>query len=123
MRPTYLLIPILVAGCSEKAERLTTRPAHAETIADESELLKLTLTSRAQQRLGITLVRVGGGSATATREVAGEIVVPPISAGGVPVNSTINPQQIVSQQAAPDGELARSTAQAGTVKPPKVGSN
>ncbi|MGR6331022.1 efflux RND transporter periplasmic adaptor subunit [Sphingomonas sp. XXL09] len=112
MRQTLLLIPILIAGCGEKATKPPEPPAHAETIAHESELLKLTLTSQAQQRLGIALVRVGGGTASATREVAGEIVVPPISANGVPVNSTTNLQQIGSQQAAADAELARATAQA-----------
>ena len=112
MRQTFLLIPILLAGCGEKAAKPPAPPAHAETIAHESELLKLTLTPEAQRRLGIGLVRVGGGSATATREVAGEIVVPPISANGVPVNSTTNLQQIGSQQAAADAELARATAQA-----------
>lgn len=112
MRQTFFLIPILLAGCGEKTATPPAPPAHAETIAHESELLKLTLTPQAQQRLGITLARVGGGSTTATREVAGEIVVPPISADGVPVNSTTNLQQIGSQQAAADAELARATAQA-----------
>lgn len=112
MRQTFLLIPILLAGCGEKTATPPAPPAHAEAIAHESELLKLSLTPQAQQRLGIVLARVGGGSATATREVAGEIVVPPISANGVPVNSTTNLQQIGSQQAAADAELARATAQA-----------
>ena len=112
MRQTLFLIPILLAGCGEKATKPPAPPAHAETIAHESELLKLTLTPQAQQRLGIAMARVGGGSASATREVAGEIVVPPISANGVPVNSTTNLQQIGSQQAAADAELARATAQA-----------
>ena len=87
MRQTLFLIPILLAGCGEKATKPPAPPAHAETIAHESELLKLTLTPQAQQRLGIAMARVGGGSASATREVAGEIVVPPISANGVPINS------------------------------------
>lgn len=112
MRQTFLLIPILLAGCGEQAAKPPAPPAHAETIAHESELLRLTLTPQAQQRLGIEVVRTGGGSATATRQVAGEIVVPPISANGVPVNSTTNLQQVGSQQAAADAELARATAQA-----------
>ncbi len=112
MRQTLLLIPILLAGCGEKAAKPPASPVHVETIAHESELLKLTLTPQAQQRLGLALARVGAGSASATREVAGEIVVPPISAAGVPVSSTTNLQQIGSQQAVADAELVRATAQA-----------
>src|SRR5204863_337608 len=87
-------------------------PAHAETIARETELLKLTLTPEAQRRLGIVLHRVKDGSASTMREVAGEIVVPPTSTGGVPINSATSLQQIGTQQAAADAELARATAQA-----------
>jgi len=57
-------------------------------------------------------VKVGGGSAAQTRQVTGEIVVPPTSAGGVPVNSLTNLQQVGSQQAVADGEVARTEAQA-----------
>jgi multidrug efflux pump subunit AcrA (membrane-fusion protein) len=107
-----LLLPLALAGCSSEPSKPPIPPAHAETIAHETELLRLNLTPQAQQRLGIALARVGGGSTSATREVAGEIVVPPTSANGVPVNSTTNLQQIGSQQAAADAELARATAQA-----------
>jgi multidrug efflux pump subunit AcrA (membrane-fusion protein) len=109
MRRSLILLPILLAGCGGDASNPA--PSHAETIAHETELLKLTLTPQAQQRLGIGLVRVVGGSANAQRQVAGEIVVPPTSANGVPVNSTTNLQQIGSQQAAADAELARASAQ------------
>src|SRR5204863_404918 len=66
----------------------------------------------AQRRLGIVLHRVKDGSASTMREVAGEIVVPPTSTGGVPINSATSLQQIGTQQAAADAELARATAQA-----------
>ena len=113
MRQTILLLPALLAGCgSSQPKSPPPPPAHAETIAHETELLRLTLTPQAQRRLGIAIARVGGGSASAARQVAGEIVVPPIAANGVPVNSTTNLQQIGSQQAAADAELARATAQA-----------
>lgn len=111
MRP-ILLLPLALAGCGSEPSKPPIPAAHAETIAHETELLKLNLTPQAQQRLGIALARVGGGSTSATREVAGEIVVPPTSANGVPVSSTTNLQQIGSQQAAADAELARATAQA-----------
>lgn len=107
-----LLLPLALAGCGSEPSKPPIPPAHAETIAHETELLKLKLTPQAQQRLGITLAQVGDGSTSATREVAGEIVVPPTSANGVPVNSSTNLQQIGSQQAAADAELARATAQA-----------
>ncbi len=116
MRQTVILLPLLLplfsGACGSSQPKSPAPPAHAETIAHETELLRLTLTPQAQQRLGIALARAGGGSASAAREVAGEIVVPPISANGVPVNSTTNLQQIGSQQAAADAELARATAQA-----------
>lgn len=112
MRQPLILLPLLLTGCGGDPSKPSAPPAHAETIAHESELLKLTLTPQAQHRLGIALQRTGGGSAAARREVAGEIVVPPISANGVPIDSTTNLQQIGSQQAAADAELARATAQA-----------
>lgn len=112
MRRSFILLPILLAGCGGDASPPAVPPSHAEPVAHETELLRLTLTPQAQQRLGIGLVRVGGGSANAWRQVAGEIVVPPTSANGVPVNSTTNLQQIGSQQAAADAELARASAQA-----------
>ena len=112
MRQILLIAPILLAGCGSDPSKPPAPPSHAELIAHETELLKLTLTPQAQQRLGIGLARVGEGSASARRQVAGEIVVPPTSANGVPVNSTTNLQQIGSQQAAADAELARASAQA-----------
>lgn len=112
MRQILILLPLMLTGCGSDATKAPAPPAHAETIAHETELLKLTLTPQAQQRLGIALARVGDGSANATRQVAGEIVVPPTSANGVPVNSTTNLQQIGSQQATADAELARAAAQA-----------
>lgn len=110
--PALFLPAMLLQGCGSGASTTPAPPAHAETIAHETELLKLTLTPQAQQRLGIGLVRVGNGLVSASRQVAGEIVVPPTTANGVPVNSTTNLQQIGSLQAAADAELARAMAQA-----------
>lgn len=115
MRPVRCLPLALLALLSACGSGPTTPagspPAHAEPIAHESELLKLTLTPQAQQRLGMRTVKVGEGSASAHRQVAGEIVVPPSGAGGVPTGSTANLQQIGAQQAAADGEVARAAAQ------------
>ena len=113
MRTPLALLPLALTACgAEPSKPPAGPPAHAEVIAHESELLKLTLTARAQQRLGIGLARIGSGSASAQRQVAGEIVVPPSSTNGVPVNSLTNLQQIGSQQAAAEAELARASAQA-----------
>lgn len=113
MRYTIPLALLPLAACGSQPDKAgVAPPAHAEVIADETELLRLTLTPEAQRRLGIALVRVGGGTASARREVAGEVVVPPTSGNGVPVTSTTNLQAIGAQQAAADAELARATAQA-----------
>ncbi|BBD02061.1 hypothetical protein YGS_C2P0074 [Sphingobium sp. YG1] len=80
-------------------------------IAHEAELLKLTLTPQAVQRLGIATVKVGEGRAATMRETSGEIVVPN-GAGGVPTGSLSNLAQIGTAQAAADGEVARTRAQA-----------
>lgn len=112
----YRLAPIILSiaacACSDPASKPSVPPAHAELIAHESELLRLTLTPQARQRLGIVTMRVGGGSAARVRQVSGEIVVPPITADGVPTNSLTNLQQVGSQQAVADGEVARTQAQA-----------
>ncbi|WP_334184898.1 efflux RND transporter periplasmic adaptor subunit [Novosphingobium sp.] len=107
-----LIVPIAVTACGEKSPKPPAPPSHAELIAHETELLKLTLEPAAQRRLGIVLSRVGGGSAQRMREVAGEVVVPPTSANGVPTGSLSNLQQIGAQQATADGEVARTQAQA-----------
>ncbi|WP_205316129.1 hypothetical protein [Novosphingobium sp. P6W] len=109
---SLIVLPAIVAGCGEPGSKPAAPPAHAELIAHEGELLKLTLTSAAQARLGVVTVRVGGGTAGTTRQASGEIVVPPSSAGGVPTGSLANLQQIGAQQAAADGEAARASAQA-----------
>lgn len=108
----FLALPVIAAGCGDSGSKSAPPPAHAELIAHETELLKLTLTPGAQRRLGIKTERVGGGSARRVRQAAGEIVVPPMTANGVPTNSLSNLQQIGSGQAVADGEVARTRAQA-----------
>ncbi|MGK6320327.1 efflux RND transporter periplasmic adaptor subunit [Sphingomonas sp. DT-204] len=106
-----LLVPPLLAGCGGSAPATKgTAPAKAEPVAHESELLKLTLTPDAQRRLAIATVRVGEGDARSMRETSGEVVVPSVGAG-VPTSSLSNIAQIGSQQAAADGEVARTAAQ------------
>ncbi|MEC3909728.1 efflux RND transporter periplasmic adaptor subunit [Sphingobium sp. CR2-8] len=103
-----LLLPL--PACGDKAKTPAAAPAKAETIAHEAELLRLTLTPQAVQRLGIATVKVGEGQAATMRETSGEIVVPNGS-GGVPTGSLSNLAQIGAAQAAADGEVARTRAQ------------
>lgn len=102
---------LILSACGEKAQSPVTPPAHAEAITHESELLKLTLTPQAVQRLGIVTVKIGEGQAGMMRETSGEIVVPN-GAGGVPTGSVSNLAQIGTAQAAADGEVERTRAQA-----------
>lgn len=108
----FPMLPVLVTACGDTGSKPAPPPSHAELIAHETELLKLTLTTDAQRRIGIETLRVTGASAQRVRPVAGEIVVPPVTANGVPTNSLSNLQQIGSQQAIADGEVTRTEAQA-----------
>ncbi|GBH30974.1 MULTISPECIES: efflux RND transporter periplasmic adaptor subunit [Sphingobium] len=110
-RVSFLCILLLLPACGEKAKTTASAPAKTEVIAHEAELLKLTLTPQAVQRLGIATVKVGEGRAATMRETSGEIVVPN-GAGGVPTGSLSNLAQIGTAQAAADGEVARTRAQA-----------
>ena len=111
MHRISFLCVLLLPACGDKAKTPATTPAKTETIAHEAELLKLTLTSQAVQRLGIATVKVGEGRAATMRETSGEIVVPN-GAGGVPTGSLSNLAQIGTAQAAADGEVSRTRAQA-----------
>lgn len=111
MRPLSICVPLLaLAACGSPSQPAKPSPAKADPVAHEAELLKLTLTREAQNRLGLATMRIGSGSASANRETSGEIVVP-AGAGGVPTNSVSNLQQLGTQQVAADGEVARTRAQ------------
>lgn len=103
------LLAVLI-GCLSDPTPPKAPPAKTEAVAHENDLLKLTLTARAQQRLGIRTVKIGDGSATQTRETSGEVVVPATGAG-VPTGSTSNLAQIGVSQVAAEGEVARAQAQ------------
>jgi len=109
---SFLLAFLLLIGCLREPPKHAAPPAAAEPIAHEAELLRLTLTPQAQQRLGVATVPAIDGSAHAMRQAAGEIVVPPTRAGGVPTGSLANLQQLGAQQVAAEGEVARAAAQA-----------
>lgn len=115
-RSILILVPAcLLVSCGSQPSAAPPAPAKVEAVAHESDLLRLTLTREAQVRLGITTVRVGVGSANATRLTSGEIVVP-AGVGGVPTNSVSNLQQLGIQQVAADGEVARTRAQLGLAR-------
>lgn len=103
-------LAITLAGCGTKPSTPKTAPVKSEAVAHEADLLRLTLTQDAQARLGIATVRIGAGSAAATRATSGEVVVP-AGVGGVPTNSVSNLQQLGTQQVAADGEIGRTRAQ------------
>jgi len=110
-----LFIPLAACG-GGGASHSAAAPSHADVIADESQLLRLNLTPQAQHRLGIQTVKVVEASVVSTRQAAGEIVVPPTVAGGVPTGSSSNLQQIGAQQAIADGDVARARAQAALAR-------
>lgn len=110
VHPALLLPIVLLHGCGSAPSAKPAAPAKAEAVAHEADLLKLTLTNQAQQRLGIRVVRIGDGSAARIRETSGEVVVPPSGVGGVPTGSTSNIAQIGASQATADGEVARTQA-------------
>lgn len=105
-------LAILLASCGDqKPAPAKPPPSKAEAVVHETDLLRLTLTPEAQQRLGIRTVKVVNGTSLKTRNVGGELVVPGLGPSGVPTGSTSNIAQIAAAQAAADGEVARTSAQ------------
>ena len=86
------------------------KPATAELLAHETELLKLTLTAAAEIRLGILTVQVVEGTAVRTIKVQGEIVVP-TGGGGMPISAQTDMVLLAASQARADGEVARARAE------------
>ncbi|HEX7858063.1 MAG TPA: efflux RND transporter periplasmic adaptor subunit [Sphingobium sp.] len=111
IRSFPLPIILLLAACGGAAPKKEPPPAKTEAVVHETDLLRISLTAQAQKRLGIVTTRVGAGEAARMRETSGEIVAPSI-AGGVPTGSTSNLAQIGVAQAAADGEVERTQAQA-----------
>lgn len=104
-------LTILLASCGDEKSTPAKPPSKAEAVVHETDLLRLTLTPDAQQRLGIRTVTVVDGNSSQTRNVGGELVVPGLGPSGVPTGSASNIAQIATAQAAADGEMARTSAQ------------
>ena len=106
-----LPLVVLASGCGESSPSKAVAPAKAEAVAHEGELLKLTLTPQAVQRLGIRTVRIGEGSTSRARDTSGEVVVPPTGGAGVPIGSATDLAQVGTSQAAAEGQVAQAQAQ------------
>ncbi len=102
------LLPL--AGCDRSAPATAVKPATAQPLAHESELLRLTLTPEAIERLGITLVGATPGEQAARVHVPGEVVIAP-HAGGLPVAATTDLATLATAQARADGEVGRLIAE------------
>jgi hypothetical protein len=111
IRTCFIAATLVLAGCGAEKPAPPKPPSKAEAVVHEADLLRLTLTPEAQQRLGIRTVTVADGTSARIREVGGELVVPGLGPAGVPTGSTSNIAQIAAAQAAADGEVARTTAQ------------
>lgn len=110
-RALSLVACLSIAGCGSAPDKVPQKPSHAELVAHESELLKLSLTAEAQRRIGIATVRVGRQVSTQTRKANGEIVVPPDSAAALPASGGTSLAQLATQQVAADAEVSRARAQ------------
>ncbi|NQE63735.1 efflux RND transporter periplasmic adaptor subunit [Caulobacter sp. RHG1] len=87
------------------------KPAKVEAIGHETELMRLTLTQQAENRLGLKYATVESGSARQSRALHGEVMASP-AAGGLPVTTSQDLGALAASQARADGEVGRLTAEA-----------
>lgn len=100
----------LVACGSREETSKTEKPAKVESVAYESELLKLILTPQAEIRLGLEKVSIGIGSIPRVLSAHGEIVVPAAD-GGVPTSAQTDLAALAGNQVRADGDIARARAE------------
>ncbi|MCX7060598.1 MAG: efflux RND transporter periplasmic adaptor subunit [Gammaproteobacteria bacterium] len=79
-------------------------------MSSEANLLSITLTPEAHQRLGVATIKVAMRTTSATRLATGEVVNAPFGASGVPSVSTSDFAALAGRQAAADAELHRAWA-------------
>ncbi len=82
LRAEYLAatLAVALAGCGESgavAESPKTAPAKVESHVGEADLVRITLTAQAKERLGIATATIDTKPAAALYTVAGDVVVPP----------------------------------------------
>ncbi|OYZ15817.1 MAG: hypothetical protein B7Y35_07095 [Sphingomonadales bacterium 28-64-96] len=99
-----------LSACSPAPAAKPQPPAKVEAIGHETELMQLTLTPDAVQRLGVATqaVRMAAG-ATLSRTVPGEIVAAP-RVGGLPVAAGSDLAALAGLQARADADVSRSMA-------------
>lgn len=112
-----ILMPVLAAfliagGCSSRSDtpNAAPPPVKTELLAHEAELLKITLSPQAEQRLGIVVIAAAVGTMSRTRISHGEVVAAPIK-GGVPITSATDLTALAAAQAVADGAVARARAE------------
>jgi hypothetical protein len=114
IQPSFPRIALLcllgVSACGQKPADKPAAPAKIEAIGHEAELMRLTLTPEAVQRLGLATeaVRASEGAAL-SRTVPGEIVAAP-RAGGLPVAAGNDLVALAGLQARADADVARGLA-------------
>jgi hypothetical protein len=106
---------IALAGCGKAASPAPAKPAKAEPVGHETELLRLTLTPDAERRLGLKTVAVGSGATRRTRAAHGEVVAAPL-AGGLPTATGTDLGTLAASQARADGDVARARAEFDVAK-------
>ena len=75
----FTFVSVVAAGCNKSTKQVSTKtePAHVEHHIAEHDLNRLTLTERAEQRLGIALAEVRLTEIQRRRSVGGEVMIPP----------------------------------------------
>lgn len=100
-----------VSGCTktETPAKAAPAPVTTEAVGHETELLRLTLTAQAEQRLGIVISVAGDGVLAQQMPLHGEIVIP--GATGLSAGSAADPAALAASQARADAEVGRAAAQ------------
>jgi hypothetical protein len=107
---TIMAISAALASCSAAdGGRPPVNPAVAQLLGHEAELLKLTLTSAAETRLGIQTTLVEAGTTARFILVQGEVVAPG-SSSSLPISAPADPLALAALQVRADGDVAKARA-------------